>query len=165
MNLAALIFTAITAAAALWTVRLSYRAIGLARDSANSSRTASEAGERAAAAAQNTAVAAEKTAAEVRLGRERDRLESERRRLCEIAERLEELQALQRIVISSTDPRWISARNLLSPLLAGRENDLPATLSVRQSATPTTARIPDARVEIENAIQHLERDLFVHDLN
>jgi hypothetical protein len=32
MNLAALILTAVSALAALWTVRLAYRAIGLSRD-------------------------------------------------------------------------------------------------------------------------------------
>jgi hypothetical protein len=171
MTIAALVLTVITAGAALWTVRLSYRAIRLAKqatesseESAKTGKRAAEAGERAADAANATAAAASRTAEEVRLGRERDRLEWQRERIHALIGLIEELQALQRSVTEVSDLRWITKRNLLVAKIAGLEDVLPKTIAVTQATSPANARFQDARIELDNSLREIERDIYVHDL-
>jgi hypothetical protein len=134
----------ITAGAALWTVKLSCRAIGLAKLRRSASLLQSLrrlakgqrwAGEKAADAASATATAASKTADEVRPGRERDRLESEHRRLHELVLNIEEIQQLQLVATVPNRIRWLSARNRLTALIAGREDEYPQTIGVDYSTS------------------------------
>jgi hypothetical protein len=156
VNLAALILTAIVATAALWTVRLAYRAIGLAKDSAVDAEKSARSGEAAAEAAA-------KTALEVGLARTRDRLVSDRQRFFGLLEQVEELQGLQRIVTGLNDPRWIRSRNLLSHRLAGSEDTFPLANAVCLASNPSTARIQDARIELNEALRAIEARIYVLD--
>jgi hypothetical protein len=162
VNLAALILTAVTALAALWTVKLSYRAIGLAKESARSSAESSEAGARAAIAAEHTADAAFKTVEEVRLGRERDRLISERERFFALMELVEELQVLQRTTKYAAEAGWANKRNLLAAKLSRSLEVFPITAQVL-AAEPAQAKLQEASVEIQWAIDAIEGGIYKHD--
>lgn len=163
MTLAALIFTALAAGAALWTVRLSYRSIGLSQESAKSSEDSARSGADAARAAAETAKAAEETAKEVRLGRVRDRLESERLRLRDLIELIEEMQFLQPIVVHGSDLRWIHKQNLLRSMLSGSEETFPAAASIPLATSPQSARLSEARGELNEAILAIEIRIHDHD--
>jgi hypothetical protein len=162
MNLAALILTAITAIAALWTVRLAYKAIALAKESAKSAAESSETSSRAAIAAEHTADAANKTVEEVRLGRVRDLLISERERFFTLIELVEELQVLQRTTRYAAEAAWSNKRNLLAAKLSYSVETFPITGEVL-AAEPSQARLQDAREEIKRAIDTIEIRIYQHD--
>lgn len=100
MTTAALIFTAIAAGAALWTVRLAYRAIRLAKDSASASKDS-------AASAAASAEAATRTAEAVAKARLHDRLTYKSDRLRQIAIEIELLQRFALASMGGQDPQWI----------------------------------------------------------
>jgi hypothetical protein len=163
MNLAALVLTAVTAIAALWTVKLAYRAIRISRDASIEASDSAKSGKEAAEAAKATAEHAERMAAELRLSRVRDRLGSERGRLHDIYDLVVKMQT-QQLSDTGGPVRWAEVRNLLQTKLAGLEKDFPATVALAQATSANTARVQDARVEVENAIREIERSLYVYDL-
>jgi len=163
MNLAALILTAVTASAALWTVHLSYRAIRIARDASVSADESAKSGKDAADAANRTAEAAKETAEEVRLGRQIDRLEARRSRLHEMAALVEDLQVAQPRVSASNAPMWTIPRNRLEALLAGVEGEFPLTHAVVMKATVIDARLQESRVELQEAIRKVQQQLYIID--
>jgi hypothetical protein len=53
---------------------------------------------------------------------------------------------------------------MLVAKLAGRENDFPGTQVLTQNSPPSAAPISTARAELRDALQSVEKDIYIHDL-
>jgi hypothetical protein len=141
VEVAATALTAVTAVAALWTVRLSYRALGVARDAAQSASESAKDGKQAVE--------------QIGRVRERDHLDMERRRLLDLHAEVEALGRLQ--FVASGDRDWRGHCNRVGMLLAGANpNALPATRGLVIATTRDTAKVQDARLELESELTTIE---------
>jgi hypothetical protein len=77
-------------------------------------------------------------------------------------ELVEELQALQRTTRYAAVAGWSNKRNLLSAKLSRSVETFPITAAVL-TAEPAQARLHDARVEIQQAIDPIEIRINEHD--